>query len=257
MINIQGEPLATAVFESKGNRGDVILVHGFTGSKEDFTDIANLIADHGYRVLTFDNRGQFESSHSKRVDAYRIDSLAQDVIELAAAYGMSNPHLLGHSFGGLVAQRATTLAPSLWKSLTLMCSGPSGRNAWKRDPAFEELGTLTMSEIWFTFFDEERKSHPRYEIHKKRWLASDGLSTATQRDQLVTQPSLVADIAKLGIPTHVAYGENDDAWPIPDQIAMAIGLNAMVTVIEDCGHCPNEDNPKLTTKVLVEFWDKV
>lgn len=257
MTEIQGEPLATVLFDDSGHRGDVILIHGFTGSKEDFTDIAALIAKHGYRVLTFDNRGQHESSHSNRPDAYEIDSFAKDVVDLAAGFGMANPHLLGHSFGGLVAQRAATLAPHLWKSLTLMCSGPGGRTEWGIEPAFENVGKVPMEEIWFEHFDEERKAHPRYEIHKRRWIASDGLSTAAQGDRLLNQPSLVEAIARLKIPTHVIYGENDDAWPIPDQIRMANELSAEITVLANCGHCPNEDDPELTSRELSKFWDQV
>jgi pimeloyl-ACP methyl ester carboxylesterase len=257
MTEIQGERLATVLFDDNGHRGDVILIHGFTGSKEDFTEIATLVAQHGYRVLTFDNRGQHESSHSNRPDAYSIDSFAKDVVDLAADFGMTNPHLLGHSFGGLVAQRATTLVPHVWKSLTLMCSGPGGRTEWDVEPAFENLGKVTMEEIWFKHFDEERKAHPRYEIHKRRWIASDGLSTAAQGDLLVNQPSLVEEIAQLKIPTHVIYGENDDAWPIPDQNRMANELGAEVSVLANCGHCPNEDNPELTSRELTMFWDQV
>jgi len=256
-VIIQGEPLATVLFSGDVTRGDVILIHGFTGSKEDFTEIAELIAEHGYRVLSFDNRGQFESSHSERSDAYTMDSFARDAVELAAHFKMERPHVLGHSFGGLVAQEAVMQNPGLWKSLTLMCSGPGGRPWRTMEPALEEINSLTMQQIWFKYFDVDRKAHPRYEIHKKRWIASDGRSTLAQRNQLMYQPSLVADLAQLKIPTHVIYGENDDAWPIPDQIEMADVLSAKVTVLPGCGHCPNEDNPALTAKALTDFWDLI
>jgi len=43
LIVVQGEPIATVVFEPKVHRGDVVLVHGFTGSKEDFSDLQEKI----------------------------------------------------------------------------------------------------------------------------------------------------------------------------------------------------------------------
>jgi pimeloyl-ACP methyl ester carboxylesterase len=94
LIDVQGEPIATVVFEPKVYRGDVVLVHGFTGSKEDFSECGPMIAEHGYRVLTLDNRGQHESPHSKREDAYTIKSLARDAIDLAQLLGMKNLNLI-------------------------------------------------------------------------------------------------------------------------------------------------------------------
>lgn len=254
---IQGENLATVLFEPTTPIADVLLVHGFTGSKEDFTEVAELLAKAGYRTLTFDNRGQYESAHSKRSDAYAMESLGKDVIELAHHFGFKNAHILGHSFGGLIVQQAVIRAPDLWQSMTLMCSGPGGQADWIRPPAFDNLLTQSMESIWYEHFDEERKNHPRYEIHKRRWIASDGISTATYRDHLNNQPSLIAEIAKLGIPAHVIYGENDDAWPLELQNQMAKDLSAQLTVLPGCGHCPNEDNPQLDADALASFWRSI
>src|SRR5690349_14503737 len=105
-IEIQGEPLAVDIYDPVRRRGDAVLIHGYTGSKEDFAEVGPLLALRGYRVIAFDNRGQNESAHSEREDAYSIASLACDATELADRFAMERPHLLGHSFGGLVAQRA-------------------------------------------------------------------------------------------------------------------------------------------------------
>ena len=72
LVEIHGEPLAVEVFEPTRHRGDALLIHGFTGSKEDFAEMGPLLAARGYRVVTFDNRGQHESAHSQRDDAYTI-----------------------------------------------------------------------------------------------------------------------------------------------------------------------------------------
>ena len=253
-VLIQGEPLATVLFEPDSRIGDVLLVHGFTGSKEDFTEIAELMAQAGYRVLTFDNRGQYESSHTTRAHGYSMHSLGRDVIELSQAFNLEKPDLLGHSFGGLIAQEAVIQAPEMWRSLSMMCSGPSGKSEWGRPPAFDHLLTQSMESIWMEHFDDERKSHPRYEIHKKRWIASHGLSTWTYREHLQNQPSHIEAIAKSGIPAHVIYGENDDAWPLALQNQMAKDLSARLTVLPGCGHCPNEDDPQANTDALVSFW---
>ena len=256
LIDVQGEPIATVVFEPKVHRGDVVLVHGFTGSKEDFSECGPMIAEHGYRVLTLDNRGQHESPHSKREDAYTIKSLAHDAIDLAQLLGMKNPHLLGHSFGGLVSQRAVLMAPNYWKSLTLMCSGPAAIGFREDFLSHETLMSVPMEKIWDDHMDAMEIGKPAYGMKKKRWAMSDHRSVATHRKHLIDEPSIVKEVRATGISAHVVYGENDDAWPLPLQDQMAKDLEAQLDVIPGAGHCPNEDTPELLTDLLVKFWDK-
>lgn len=43
-VEIQGENLAVDLYGAENSGGDVVLVHGFTGSKEDFEDVGPLLA---------------------------------------------------------------------------------------------------------------------------------------------------------------------------------------------------------------------
>ena len=47
-------------------RGVAVLLPGFTGSKEDFIPLLPLIAAAGYRVICYDQRGQYESAARPR-----------------------------------------------------------------------------------------------------------------------------------------------------------------------------------------------
>lgn len=256
-VTIQGESLAVQMFEPARHRADVVMIHGYTGSKEDFTELGAYLSIRGYRVLTFDNRGQHESAHSARPDAYSVQSLARDAIELSQHFGMERPHLFGHSFGGLVALRAVVTDPERWKSLTMFCSGP-GRIPDKPDleDTLRVLPGMTMEEAWFAHRDRDSQQYPTYELLKKRWLASDRRSVLTHAHHLLHEPSLVPDVAATGIRAHVVYGANDDAWPLELQDRMAADLRAVTTVIAGAGHCPNEEVPEYTAQVLADFWDQ-
>ncbi len=254
-VEVQGETLAACIYEPNGShRADVVLVHGFTGSKEDFSELAPLISDAGYRVLTFDNRGQHESAHSHRSDGYTMPSLGRDVIEISQHFQLHKPHLLGHSFGGLVAQQAAITEPDLWSSITMFCSGPGGQSDWFNDEFFSYLSNETKGQIWNEVLAFEKSANPRFELIKKRWHASDAKATLAHREALLSQQSLISKISRHNIPAHVVYGENDDAWPLKLQDQMAEELNAVLTVLPNCGHCPNQDNPELTAKALLDFW---
>ncbi|MHB0929041.1 MAG: alpha/beta fold hydrolase [Candidatus Nanopelagicales bacterium] len=258
LVEIQGEPLAVQVYEPLVRKGDALFVHGYTGSKEDFLLLAPLLAQRGYRVVTTDNRGQHESPHSAREDAYTIPSLARDAVALADHFGLERPHLLGHSFGGLVAQRAAVLAPERWGSLTLFCTGPGAVPAVNELAlSLELLQTRSMAQLWEEYRDADARMSPMYEITKKRWLMSDPRSMMTHARHLMTEPSIVDQVRATGLSVHVVYGENDDAWPLAEQDEMARQLSAPVSVIKDAGHCPNEDQPELTAQVLTQFWDGI
>jgi pimeloyl-ACP methyl ester carboxylesterase len=92
---------------------------------------------------------------------------------------------------------------------------------------------------------------------KKRWLANDPLSILEQAKDLSTFTSVIPEVAAEKIASHVIYGERDDAWPLSMQDQMAVDLSAPVTVIKDAGHCPNEDQPEATAKVIADFWSSL
>ena len=107
-------------------QGTAVFVPGFGGSKEDFIPMLAALAAAGYRVVCYDQRGQYESPGPADARQYSMDMFAEDLQIVVAAAGGQPVHLLGHSFGGLVARRVAITAPWSVHSLTLLDSGPDG-----------------------------------------------------------------------------------------------------------------------------------
>jgi pimeloyl-ACP methyl ester carboxylesterase len=257
-VSIGGGELAVQIFEPAVHKADAILVHGFTGSTEDFSLIGPLLAEQGYRVVTSDNRGQHESAHSSDVENYKIPALAKDQIELAKYFGLDRPHLFGHSFGGLVAQRAAVEFPEFWSSLTIFCSGPHGMPEWTLladDIVY--LEEHTMADLWVKNGESLKPGNEVGSLKQRRWAASDKRSLMTHAEHLMHEPSLVRRVAATGLPINVIRGANDDAWPHDLQARMAADLGAEIKIIDDAGHSPNEDKPVQTAAVISQFWDQV
>jgi hypothetical protein len=258
LVELSQGQLALNIFEPSEYKGDAILIHGFTGSKEDFDDIGPLLAEHGYRTFAYDHRGIHESPHSADGSTYSMEAYARDAIEIARRFNLSTPHLFGHSYGGAVAQRAVILEPELFASLTLFCSGPHSReNLGLSQVILERQVGKTMQESWDEFAGVLYVSHKRRSLMEKRWLANDPLSILKQAKDLSTFSSVIPEVAATKIASHVIYGESDDAWPLAMQDQMAADLSAPVTVIKDAGHCPNEDQPESTAKAIAEFWSSL
>src|SRR3954453_5854689 len=83
-----------------------MLVHGFTGAKEDFTEWLDRLAGEGWHAVAADNRGAGASEKPADEADYSFDLLADDVFAVAdSLWGVDTQFvLLGHSMGGMIAQ---------------------------------------------------------------------------------------------------------------------------------------------------------
>ena len=86
--------------------------------------------------LALDLPGQNESPGPDDPAAYTPDRLAADVVAVAGALRARRPeaslHLVGHSFGGLVARAAVMAAPAAFDTLVLLDSGPAALGGVRR-----------------------------------------------------------------------------------------------------------------------------
>ncbi|MZD07288.1 alpha/beta fold hydrolase [Streptomyces sp. SID5785] len=246
-------------------RGTALLLPGFTGSKEDFIALLRPLADAGYRTVAVDGRGQHETPGPREDEsAYARAELAGDVLAQAAALGPAPVHLLGHSFGGLVARTAVVTDPAPFASLTLMASGPAAVSASQQQRVTllrDALGAFDMAQVWEALqaFEAAAGAVPRgdEEDLRRRWMNTSPAQLLAAGRQLCDEPDGIDALAPVAPPTHVLSGEEDEAWPVPLLDAMAARLSAARTVIAGAGHSPNTDRPLETSAALAAFWDGV
>ena len=255
-----------ALLEAPGNRRPVLMVPGYTGSKEDFGVILEPLAAAGYRTVAMDQRGQYESPGPDDEAAYTVAELGRDVLAVLADF--SRPaHLLGHSFGGLVARSAVLADPGAVASLVLLDSGPAaiGGSREERMRALEPMLAAGGMPAVYAAMEQLATGDPKWVASepemkaflKRRFLASSPTALRAMGDALRNEPDLVADLRETGIPVLVAYGEHDDAWAPAVQAEMARRLGARHAVIPDSVHAPAAENPAETIRVLTDFWSAV
>ena len=244
-----GEPIAT-----------IQLIHGFTGSKEDFWDLIPLLVDAGYRVISHDNRGHNQSSAAKNQN-YSIEQFADDIVTIQDELDLTSTHLLGHSLGGMISRLAVLRHPVRFKSFTLFCTGPdASRDTSRYQNLANFISDKSMLEVWQQLVlepDADIAFGPSdsWPAHKKqRWLNSDPIAIIATVEIIASEPDRTDDLSKVDMPFHSVYGEFDDVWSPAKQDEVANRLGAPVSSIANCGHCPNEDDPESTAKALVEFW---
>ncbi len=259
-------PLAALVADPHAGvdrRGGVLLVPGFTGSKEDFTAVLDPIAAAGYAVVALDQRGQHESPHAGERAHYDISSLAEDLVAVAAGLSPEPVHLVGHSFGGLVARAAVISHPGAWRSLVLLGSGPGAIPSPRAEVVRELLvaiPTLGLSAIWAIKADREAAAGlaappPEVEaLMSARWHGNDPAGLERMGAQLLVAPDRVDELSAAGRPVLVAFGEGDDAWSPAVQAEMAARLGAPVVRIGAAGHSPAAEAPAATVDAVLAWW---
>ncbi len=268
-----GEP-ASGVRE----RQPALLVPGYTGSKEDFLSVLETLAAAGRTVVAIDQRGQYQSPPAANASGYAMDRLGADVIAVAATVASTAPgnggrvHLLGHSFGGLVARQAVLEHPQSFLSLTLLSSGPGTIGGLRAQILTELLSYLEpaagdaeklrpmIAEVWATRLKPEAEADGTPEdiisFLAERTLRSCPLGLAEMAGHLLDCPDRTSELAALDqIPKLVSYGENDDAWPPDVQDMMAKRLSAERVCIPGAAHSPAVEAPETTAAMLSSFWN--
>lgn len=86
-------------FRTVGAGPDLVLIHGLTDSSATWGPIPELLAS-AYRVTTLDLRGMGASGSS---DDYAAFGMVRDVTAVVQAAHITNPLVVGHSLGGIVA----------------------------------------------------------------------------------------------------------------------------------------------------------
>jgi pimeloyl-ACP methyl ester carboxylesterase len=264
-VRIRTDRSEFAALQAGGTGPRVLLVPGWTGSKEDFVAVLAPLADAGYRVVAIDQRGQFESAGSAREGDYTLEALTLDLISLIDQIGRP-VHVVGHSFGGLVARRAAIAEPAAIASLTLLCSGPGPTRADSHAllralaDAIPAIGLPAAWEAKRTYERSQGAVDPPPEIERfmqTRFLANHPLSIRAMTMHLTTAEDVVDALGKSGVPVLVAFGVDDDGWPVDEQQAMADRLGAAIAVIDEAGHSPAAEQPARTAAVLARFFASV
>ena len=96
----------TIAYQSYGDGPAVVFVSGATQRKEDWTELAQVMAQAGFRAVTYDRRGRGDSGDTTPYAVEReIEDLAAVIAAVTSAGGTAG--LLGQSSGGALANRAT------------------------------------------------------------------------------------------------------------------------------------------------------
>ena len=264
--------LTLEVLEAGAGGRPLLLVHGFTGVKEDFAEHIDGLAALGWHVVAPDQRGHGASDDPAGESSYSLSVFAGDVIALADALGWSSFVVLGHSMGGMVVQHVALEHPSRISGLVLMDTSHGPVEGI--DPAEVELGQSVVREGGLQLLvDLQRdRENPLDTPANKRLLAErPGWAEYGERNtlaccadmwlamssELFGQADRLERLTSVAVPTLVIVGEQDAPF-IADSERMAKAIpGAQLAVIADAGHSPQFENPAAWWAELTAFLKEV
>ena len=253
----------------------ILLVHGFTGAKENLASTATLLAGRGWHAVAPDLRGHGSSDAPTAEEDYDFGVMAADLVALADALGWDRFVLVGHSFGGALAQLVALESPHRLDGLVL--AGTFHGPVTAVDPDLVALGAAIVRQAGMEGLAQalaaRRAADPgqqgaveqldaagKAEVREQQLLACSPDMWLALAPMFHTQADRLGRLATVTVPTQVIAGENDSVMRADcERLAATIpgaGLpGAGLTVIPGAGHSPHSDNPEAWAEALTRFLD--
>ena len=224
----------------------VVLLHGFTGSKENWLPLMAELAD-GHRVIAPDLPGWGESTRTPGAD-YGVVAQADRIAAWLSTLPRRPDLLVGHSMGGHIAALVAARHPGATSRLALVSSAgvPFEVNAFGRAVldgghpfAVEDRATLDRY-LGLVFTDPPFVPWPVDRAFIARRIADrafeeEVLARMRGEEAFAVQP-LLGDIA---VPTLLLWCDDDGVIDPTAALPFAAGLRDSRTVmLQGCGHMP-------------------
>ena len=228
-----------------------VLVHGLTGSRDDFADVLEPLGALG-RTLVPDLRGHGGTSNPG--EGYTLDQLTADLAGFLDATGAGRCDLLGHSLGGMVSLRLVLAQPERLASLVLMDTAARSNAAMSPRTLRVVRGIarhIPPRWIWRLMRANRRRNpepmrRAEQEMGPERYWerlrvkleALDRNAFAELVQAASEQQPLTHRLCEIRCPTLVLVGEQDQAFLQPSREMADAIPDAKLVVIKGSHHSP-------------------
>jgi pimeloyl-ACP methyl ester carboxylesterase len=246
-------------------RDPVVLLHGTPFSSYVWRAVARALA-RSHQVFVWDMPGY---GASEKFSGQDVSLAAQGRVftELLAHWGLEEPLVVAHDFGGAVSLRAHLLHRSRYRALALVdpvalapWGSPFFRLVGEHSEVFEQLPPALHEALVREYVSSASSPglHPAVlDRLVQPWLGETGQAAfyrqIAQADQLYTDE--VQDrYGEIGFPTLVCWGEDDTWIPVAKGRELVARIpGARLEPIAGAGHLVQEDAPAELTAALIAF----
>ena len=260
-----------------GKGTPVILLHGGPGATSHYLKPLEALGDER-PVIRYDQLGAGHSDKATDTTLFTIAHFVKELDSLRSALGYEKVHLIGHSWGSILAFEYYRAHPEHVTSLTLagaalnipewqrntrklvLTLSDSSQQAIKASEAAHDFDSPDYVKAMDEFYGKYVWRRPVQEdldstmksmsqpIYSYMQGPSEFTITGTLRTYDATR-----QLRRIKVPTLYTVGEYDEANPETVKRFAARTPGARVEVIPDAAHITTWDNPEATLRVMREF----
>lgn len=252
-----------------GSGRPIVMIHGWPLSGVAFEGNARVLADAGYRVITYDRRGFGRSGKPK--DGYDYDTLAADLDALITTLDLHDAVLLGFSMGGGEVARylgtrgservaGAILSGSICPAMCLTEDNPDGAMPIE---GFQEISDACAADhagfvdefcTWF-FSNADGLAVPEEVRSAAVEIARQSAPHAAAATALSWATDLRDDCRRIDVPLLVIHGGGDQNVPLAKSSARVPDYvpQAQLVVIEGGPHGLNVSHADQWNGAILDF----
>jgi len=214
--------------ETHGEGEPLLLLHGFTGSSQDWVYAGRDHFAERFKLFIVDARGHGRSTNPTRKLTHRQS--ARDTLAVLDALGIQTCKAIGMSFGGNVLLHVARLAPSRIESMVIVSATP-----YFPDQARKLMGAVAAENQTPESWQRMRERH-KLGDEQIRALFEQQYAFKDSYDDMDFTPATLAEIST---PTLIIQGDRDPLYPLELSVEMYRALpRAALCVVPDAGHGP-------------------
>ncbi|MEM7154212.1 MAG: alpha/beta hydrolase [Myxococcota bacterium] len=238
----------------------VVLVHGFSDTKDSFVDVARLLTG-SRRVILPDLPGF--SDASQPVDHhYDLPGISEVLYEALRAYGLGPVHLVGNSLGGAVVAHLALEHPQWVRSLCLVGSAgvamPIPSALQRHIEAGYNPFVIRSADEYGPFVRMVVERMPPgatlvQSLMAERFFARRAMNQKILDELLEGDFDLTERLPELDVPTMILWGDRDRLVDLSAGRVFHRGIrDSRLVVMHGIGHCPQVESPRGTARRIVE-----
>ena len=259
-------------YEDRGDKDApvVLFIHGLFGSTETWRYNDDVIAEAGYRVISFDRPG-FGLSEKSESFNYGVGNQADLTAQFLDALSIEKAVIVGHSAGGNVATHFAVRHPEYIEKLVLVDAAilaggpPPFVGAFLRFPPIWRWGRIGLHAAFTRqrledslasfYVDPSFLTEADYDAYWRSFQTPNwdiGLLALT-RD---SAGNLLSESAIRGIvaDTLLIWGDKDTVTPVADGEKLDGWIpNSQLQFIENAGHQPFEEKADVFNTMLIDY----
>jgi len=280
-------------YEEFGKGEPLMIVHGGPGASHDYFLPYLLPLARNNRLIFIDERGSGKSERLEDVKQYTIENMVEDVEAVRNALGLGEMNLLGHSYGGVLAQAyalkyqenlshlilcstfsSTSLmnevfvkikenmTPELRERINKMeAEGLYGHGLpYEQNRYTNEYKIAAWGEGYFPYL-YQKNPDPDYDP------TADGFSWTLYREMWGSDGEFIIDgnlvsveytdiLHTIKAPTLITVGDNDECAPSLSKLMHEKIPNSELVIYPQSGHMTFVDQPDMFIKSIEDFLSK-